>query len=299
MSILIVGSVAFDSIKTPFGECKGVLGGSAVYSSISARFFSPVRLVSVVGNDFPRRHISLLKKQGIDIEGLSMQDGKTFFWEGEYGWDMNDAKTIATHLNVFSSFNPVIPAFYKDSRFIFLANIDPVLQREVLSQLKSPRLVLVDTMNYWIENKRRALLELIKDVDVFLLNESEARQLSGNTSLIKAIDRIQKMGPGIVIVKRGEHGVIMRNGRELFYAPAYLLESAYDPTGAGDAFAGGVVGYIAQSKKINRNTLRKAVIYGSIMATFAVESFSVRKLASITRKDIEGRYKNFISQTCF
>ncbi len=299
MSVLIIGSVAFDTIKTPLARSKNILGGSASYSSVSASFFSPVNLVAVVGNDFPGEYWQLFKDRKVDLTGLSVKPGKTFSWEGEYGWDFNDPKTIATHLNVFADFNPRIPREYKNSEYLFLANIDPQIQAAVLKQLTKPKLVVCDTMNYWIENKRNQLLRLLKKVDIFLLNESEAKQLTGENNLIKMAKAIIKLGPKIAIIKRGENGVLLFSGNSVFCIPAFLLESVFDPTGAGDTFAGGLIGYLSKCETFNEANLKKAIAYGSIMATFAVESFSLDKLKSIRNRDIERRYKKFKQQMSF
>jgi len=298
-AILVVGSVALDAIKTPFGKVKDVLGGSATYFSISAVHFVPVNLVAVIGNDFPRKHIVFLKKKGIDLEGLAVAKGKTFRWEGEYGWDFSDPKTCATHLNVFGRFDPQIPPAYRRSKYIFLANIDPRLQEKVLKQVKKPKLIVADTMNYWIEREPKALLKLLKYIDIFLLNESEAKQLTDETNLIKAGKKIINLGPKIAIIKKGEHGVILFSKNNLFSTPAYLLESIVDPTGAGDTFAGGFMGYLAKCQKLNQAALRKAIIYGSIMATFTVEDFSVKRLYSVTLDKVNKRIKEFRKSTSF
>lgn len=299
MSILIVGSVALDTIKTPAGKCEKVLGGSATYSSVSASFFAPVSLVAVVGEDFPVRYQDLFKTKGIDLAGLEIKKGKTFTWEGEYGRDYGDPKTIATRLNVFSEFDPKIPAQYKNCEYLFLANIDPELQEKVLSQINIPKLVVCDTMNYWIESKRSNLLSLLKKVDVFLLNESEARLLSGERPLVKAARAILKLGPKKVIIKKGEHGALLFSPDSVFCVPAYLLDSVFDPTGAGDTFAGGFIGYLAKTADISQNNIRTAIVYGSIMATFAVENFSLERLSNVTEEDIVQRYKNFRQYTNF
>ncbi len=299
MSILVVGSVALDTIKTPLGRVKEVLGGSAVYFSASAVNFAPVSLVAVVGKDFPEKHIDLMKRCGIDIDGLIQKPGKTFRWEGEYGWDFSDAKTIATYLNVFSQFEPKIPKDYINSKHIFLANIDPKIQERLLTQVKKPKLVACDTMNFWIEKKRKDLLRLIGKVDIFLLNESEARALTTETNLIKAGKEILKLGPKVVIIKKGEHGVLLFTEKTIFVTPAFLLETVFDPTGAGDTFAGGFMGYLAKAKRYNQGVLKEAIIYGTIMATFAVEDFSLRKLATVTDKDIKNRLKEFKKFTVY
>lgn len=293
MSVLVVGSIALDTIKTPFSKDKDILGGSATYFSASARLFGPVSLVGIVGTDFPKKYINLFKNKGIDIRGLRIVNGETFRWEGEYGNDMGDPRTLATHLNVFGAFNPVIPAEYKNCKHIFLANIDPVLQKKVLTQVSKPKLVACDTMNYWIESKRCELLEILKKVDVFLLNGSEARQLTQCENLITAGKKIMNLGPEVVIIKKGEHGVLLFAKNNFFAVPAFLLESVYDPTGAGDTFAGGFMGYLAKCKKYDKASLRNAVLYGGVMATFAVESFSPKKLYSIKMKDVNKRINEY------
>ncbi|MBU0549720.1 MAG: bifunctional hydroxymethylpyrimidine kinase/phosphomethylpyrimidine kinase [Candidatus Omnitrophica bacterium] len=298
MSILVVGSVALDTVKTPLGKGRNVLGGSATYFSISAGFFNPVSLVAVVGSDFPSKYLSLLKSRGIDLRGLTTQKGETFKWEGEYGWDFADPKTLSTCLNVFAKFDPKIPAEYKKNKYLFLANIDPEIQENVLKQL-SPKLVVCDTMNYWIENKRNHLLKLLKKVDIFLLNESEARMLTLKENIIKAARALIKLGPQIVIIKRGEHGSLLFSQRHIFSIPAFLLEKVVDPTGAGDTFAGGVLGYLAKCDKFNQANLKKAVAYGAVMATFAVEDFSVRRLVTIRYRDVARRFKDFQRLSCF
>ncbi len=300
MSILVVGSMALDTIKTPFGKCREVLGGSATYFSVSARFFeSHVNLVAVVGKDFPQKYVNFLKKKRIDLGGLEVGKGKTFRWEGEYGWDFSNPRTIATHLNVLADFDPVIPEEYKRSKYVFLANIDPHLQNKVLAQMKNPALVACDTMNYWIGHRRKELVRLLKKIDLFFLNESEAKELTGESSLIKAAKGVFKMGPEKIIIKKGEHGALLFSGDSIFSAPAYLMESIFDPTGAGDTFAGGVMGYLARENLINGTTLRNAIVRGTVMATFAVEDFSLRRLGAINKSDIARRLKNFKKLTHF
>jgi len=298
MSILVVGSVALDTVKTPLGRGKEVLGGSATYFSISASFFNPVNLVAVVGSDFPSRHLQTLKKQGVDLGGLLVEKGKTFRWDGEYGWDFADPKTLSTCLNVFSKFNPQIPREYKKSKYLFLANIDPQIQEKVLKQV-NPKLVACDTMNYWIQNKRNHLLRLLNKVDIFLLNESELRLLTHQNSIVKAAKELTRLGPEIVIVKKGEHGSLLFCDRYMFSIPAFLLESVVDPTGAGDTFAGGVIGYLAQCNKFTPLNFKRALVYGAVMATFAVEDFSVKRLLAINRRDINRRFKQFQALSCF
>jgi sugar/nucleoside kinase (ribokinase family) len=299
MSILVVGSVALDTIKTPFGEKKDVLGGSATFFSLSACLFSHVNLVAVVGRDFPGKYINLFRNKGIDIRGLEVSAGETFRWQGEYGWDFNNAKTIATHLNVFSSFNPQIPKEYRKSPYVFLANIDPQIQDAVLGQVQKPKFVACDTMNHWIENKRASLVEFLKKVDLLFLNDAEARQLSEENNLLKAAKSIFKLGPKRIIIKKGEHGALLFSSHSIFCLPAFLLEEVFDPTGAGDTFAGGVMGYLAKVDKINDENLRKALVYANIMATFAVEDFGPWRLATLTKADVEKRLKEFKRLTCF
>ena len=293
MAILVVGSVALDSIETPFGKADNVLGGSATYFSVSASFFTPVNLVAVVGKDFPKKYISFLQKRGINTNGLEAANGDTFRWKGKYDYDFNNATTIYTHLNVFERFEPKIPEEYRKSDLLFLANIDPDLQLAVMKQLKKPKLIACDTMNYWITNKTRSVVEVAKKVDIFLLNESEARQLSGESSLLKAGRSILALGPKKIIIKKGEHGVLLLSRDSIFSAPAYLLETINDPTGAGDTFAGGLMGYLGKKGRITDSDIKKGIVYGTIMASYAVEDFSLRRLSSITRGDIERRYRDY------
>ncbi|MDP8234103.1 MAG: PfkB family carbohydrate kinase [Candidatus Saelkia tenebricola] len=299
MSILVIGSIALDTVKTPFGKASNILGGSAVYFSTSAINFTSVNLVAVAGEDFPKKHIRFLKSKGIDLKGLTIEKGKTFHWEGEYDWDFSNPKTLTTDLNVFAKFAPKIPQNYKDSKYVFLANIDPEIQSKVLDQVKKPKLVACDTMNYWIEHKPKILLKLLKRINIFIINEAESKELTSETNLLKAGKKILKLGPQIVVIKKGEHGVLLFTKNHIFSTPAYLLESVFDPTGAGDTFAGGFMGYLASSKKIDQKTLRKAVVYGSIMATFAVEDFSLRRLGTISKSDIKKRLSEFKKLTSF
>jgi len=299
MSLLVVGSVALDSIETPFGAKEDVLGGSATHFSIAASFYTNVNLVGVVGRDFPKEHVKLLESKGIDTKGLEFAEGDTFRWKGKYEYDMNTAHTIYTHLNVFKDFSPKIPEQYKSARNVFLANIDPDLQQFVLSKLRAPKLVACDSMNYWIENKKKSLLELLKKVDIVIINESEARELSGESNLVKAAKFVTTSGPEIAIIKKGENGVLFFSGKTFFSAPGYPLETINDPTGAGDSFAGGFMGYLSQFKKITRYNVRRAVIYGSIVASFNVENFGPDRLLNLTKRDIETRYKEFQSLTKF
>ncbi len=299
MSLLVVGSVAFDSVKTPFGEADEVLGGSATYFATSASYFTDVRMVAVVGEDFPETHLQFLKERGINADGVERQPGRTFRWRGEYGFHLNEAKTLETQLNVFETFHPKIPKSYADSPFVFLANIDPELQLDVLRQVEGPKLVACDTMNYWIEGKREALLETLKVVDILMINDGEARELASEFNLVKVAKKILALGPKILVIKRGEYGALMFNGKTMFAAPAFPLESIFDPTGAGDSFAGGFMGYLAKTGEVNDVTIRQAVIYGSAMASFNVEAFSLDRIRSLKADDITSRYKEFKALTFF
>ena len=293
MSLLVVGSVALDSVKTPHGEIQEGLGGSATYFSIAAGCFTKVRLVAVVGEDFPERHVAFLRSRGVDLRGLCRTKGKTFRWKGSYGEDMNEAKTLKTELNVFETFRPALPPAYKDTSFVFLANIDPDLQRGVVDQITDPHLVACDTMNYWISSKPRALKKTLSRVDVLFLNEGEARQLAGGSNLLTAARQLLAMGPSTVVIKRGEYGALLFKKDSIFWAPAYPLETVRDPTGAGDSFAGGFMGYLSRQKGITETRLRRALIYGSIMASFNVEDFSLNRLRKTKREDIERRFRAF------
>lgn len=298
--ILVVGSVALDSVKTPFGEVKEALGGSATFFSASARFFSPVSVVAVVGEDFPSKHIQFLKSLGVNTKNLEIQKGgKTFRWQGYYDYDLNSAKTLRTELNVFQTFNPKLSAESAASPYVFLANIDPDLQMSVLNQTKRPKFTACDTMNLWIANKKESLLKLLSQVDIFLCNDGEVRELTKEFNLIKAAQWVLKRGPRLVVVKKGEHGVVCFSKKFTFMAPAYLLESVFDPTGAGDTFAGGFIGYLSRSKNMSEESIRRAVIYGSVLASYNVESFSLNRLAGLKRSDIEKRYKQFREMTRF
>ncbi len=301
MSLLVVGSVALDSVETPFGKAHEALGGSAVYISTAASFFAaPVRLVGVVGGDFPRKHIEFLEERDIELEGLQIvEEGKTFRWGGRYHYDLNSRDTLFTELNVFEKFNPIIPASYKNSAYVCLGNIDPVLQRQVLQQIQKPRLVIGDTMNYWIETKPKELMETMKVMDVIVVNESEARLLTQEPNLIKAAKRIIALGPKIVIIKKGEHGAVLVTEDSIFSAPAYPLENLYDPTGAGDAFAGGFAGWLAKTDDLSTNNLKRGVIYGSSLASFCVEKFSIDGLRDLTNLRIQDRFRSFMELSRF
>lgn len=291
MSILVVGSVAFDSIKTPFGQADDILGGSACYFSTSASFFTDVNLVAVIGDDFPREHIDFLESRNVDLSGLQRAEGKTFRWKGRYDYDLNEAHTLETHLNVFESFKPVIPEKYRDAEYVFLANIDPELQLEVLNQVNSPKLVACDTMNFWIDGKRQELIKTLAKVDILVINEAEVRQLADEPNLIKAATIVRSFGPRTLVVKRGEYGVLMFGEGSVFAAPAYPLEEVFDPTGAGDTFAGGFVGYLAATRNLTEQNLRKAIVFGSVMASFTVEKFSLDRLKEIDYAEISDRYR--------
>ncbi|MBU3912256.1 MAG: sugar kinase [Candidatus Omnitrophica bacterium] len=292
--ILVIGSVALDTITTPTGSSKEVLGGSATYFSISASFFTQVNLVATVGRDFPDKHRSLIRSFGVDIKGLEAKEGRTFRWEGSYVDDLNCAKTIETQLNVFADFRPKIPEGYKNSRFIFLANIDPDLQLFILKQFKDNRFIGCDSMNYWIQNKGPALKRLMKKATFVFLNDAEARLFSGESNIMKAGKYLLSLGPRFAIIKRGEYGAMLfSKDKALLLTPAYLLETVCDPTGAGDTFAGGFMGYLARSEKIDDMTVRRALLHGSVMASFTVEDFSVNRFLKLKKKDIERRYDSF------
>ena len=293
MSVLVVGSVALDSVETPFGKHDDLLGGSATYFSISAGFFTDVRLVAVVGKDFPPKHIKLLEERGIDTGGLKIEDGQTFRWRGKYEYDMNTATTLETRLNVFQDFRPVIPKEWRATKNIFLANIDPDLQQNVLSQVKRPKLTACDSMNFWIQNKKPSLIKLLEHIDIFFANDGEAREFSGETNLLKAAKCILSLGPGMVIIKKGEHGSLLVTNESFFSAPGFPLESIHDPTGAGDTFAGGVMGYLSTQKSASLSSVKKAIIYGSVMASYNVEQFSLNGLLKLNKKLIEKRYSEF------
>jgi sugar/nucleoside kinase (ribokinase family) len=292
--LLVVGSVALDSVETPFGKVREVLGGSATYFSYSASFFTQVRLVATVGEDFPEPHLRLLEDRGVDIHGLETSKGKTFRWVGQYGYDLNEAKTLDTQLNVFAEFRPKLDEALQRAPFLFLANIDPELQLDVLRQMKErPRLVALDTMNFWIQGKQEALRRVLGKVDVITINDGEARQLASEPNLIRAARAIASMGPRTIVVKRGEYGALMLSDDAFFFVPAYPLESVYDPTGAGDTFAGGFMGYLAAQDRVDGPAMRRAVVYGSVMASFTVEDFSLKRLTRLKPADIADRYAAF------
>jgi sugar/nucleoside kinase (ribokinase family) len=292
--LLVVGSVALDSVETPFGKVQEALGGSATYFAYSASFFTQVRLVAAVGEDFPESHRRLLADRGVDTAGLKTAKGRTFRWTGQYGYDLNEAKTLDTQLNVFATFRPTLDDGLRTAPFLFLANIDPELQHDVLHQMKErPRLVALDTMNFWIQGKQAALRRVLAEVDVVTINDGEARQLASEPNLVRAARAIAGMGPRTVVVKRGEYGALMLTDGAFFFVPAYPLESVYDPTGAGDTFAGGFMGYLAAQERVDAGAMRRALVYGSVMASFTVEDFSLKRLTRLKPADIAERYAAF------
>ncbi|ACD97307.1 PfkB family carbohydrate kinase [Trichlorobacter lovleyi] len=299
MGIVVVGTVAFDTVETPFGKGENVLGGSATYFSTSASFFSDVSLVAVVGEDFPEEHVSFLKSREIDLQGLQRIPGKTFHWSGKYGYDLNEAQTLDTQLNVLLDFKPELPDAYRSTDVLFLANIDPELQLQVLDQVERPRLTACDSMNFWISSKPDALKEVMKRVDIVVINEGEARMLTGEANLVKAARQIISLGCKRLVVKRGEYGVLMFTAETVFAAPAWPLEEVFDPTGAGDTFAGGFMGYLANTGDLSEDGIRQALVFGSVMASFNVEDFSLNRMKRLTYPEIEARYRSFKGLTSF
>ena len=299
MSLLVVGSVALDSVKTPFGEATDVLGGSATFFSVAASYFTSVNVVATIGEDFPPEHLDFLRSRGVDVAGIETGRGKTFRWRGEYSYQLNEAKTLETQLNVFERFAPRVPEAYRNPSLVFLANIDPTLQRDVLGQVRRPKLVACDTMNFWISGKKPDLERTLKEVDILIINDGEARQLAGEVNLIKASRAIMGLGPQTMIIKRGEYGALLFSGSQVFAAPAFPLEHVFDPTGAGDSFAGGFLGHLAQHPSLDRANLCKAVIFGSVLASFCVEAFSLDRFKTLTRLDIQHRYREFKHLTFF
>jgi sugar/nucleoside kinase (ribokinase family) len=292
MSVLVVGSVALDSVETPFGKAEDVLGGSATFFSASASLLTKVSVVGVIGSDYPVERLDPLKKRGVDFTGLERATGNSFRWRGRYRHDLNSAETLETQLGVFSHFSPKIPDVLKQIPFLFLANIDPRLQLDVLKQVKRPKLVACDTMNFWIQSRRPDLLELLGHVDLVTLNDGEARQLTEKANLVQAAQWIMARGPRHVIIKKGEHGAFMFTANSIFFAPAFPLENVFDPTGAGDAFAGGFIGYLAATGDLSEANMRRAVVYGSVMGSFAVEQFSIDRLMTVNRREIDQRVKD-------
>jgi len=300
MSLLVVGSVAFDALETPFGRVARTLGGAATYFSVAASFFTHVNLVAVVGDDFTARDAAIFRGRHIDITGLERSPGKTFFWAGRYSDNLNDRITLATELNVFAQFNPKLPPAYRESDYIFLANIDPTLQRSVLGQVRRrPRVVALDTMNYWIERTPAELRKTLRKTQILMINDTETRQLSDEHNLLRAARHIFRLGPSTLVIKRGEHGAMMVHRNSIFCVPAFPLEAVHDPTGAGDSFAGGFMGYLAKVGRVNDVTLRRAMVYGSVMGSFAVERFGLKRLRRLTRREIAGRARHFLHLTQF
>lgn len=293
MSLLVVGSVAFDSVETPFGKAEETIGGSAMFFSTSASYFSPVQLVAVIGEDFPQSEIDFLQSRGVCCEGLHRAEGQTFRWQGKYGFDLNEAITLDTQLNVFGDFHPQLLESHRDAKAVFLANIDPDLQLEVLEQVREPGLVAADTMNFWIDGKWDSLKLLLSRVDMVIVNESEARKIADDANIVKAAREIQKMGPRHVVIKRGEYGALCFSEDEIFFAPAYPLEAVFDPTGAGDTFAGGLLGYLTKKGSMRPRDLRQATVVGCMMASFCVEDFSLNALRGLTQERMMARFEKF------
>ena len=296
MSLIIIGTVAFDAIETPFGKTDKIVGGAATYASLAASYFyDKVKIVGVVGDDFPKADIDTFTEHGIDTEGLQIKAGeKSFFWSGKYHNDMNSRDTLATELNVLADFDPIIPESYQDCEFLMLGNLTPVIQQTVIKRLKKrPKLIVLDTMNFWMDIMMDDLLETIKLVDVLAINDAEARQLSGEYSLVKAAKKILEMGPKYLIIKKGEHGALLFHGDNVFFAPALPLEDVFDPTGAGDTFAGGFIGHLAKTGDISFENMKRGIIVGSAMASFCVEKFGATRLKEITKEDIERRIQQF------
>jgi len=293
MSVLVVGSIALDTVETPFRGVEEVLGGSASYFSLAASLFTDVKIVAVIGDDFPEKYMQLFESRGIELKGIQRMPGKTFRWHGRYGYDLKDPETIGTYLNVFENFDPVIPEDYREAEYVFLANINPELQMHVLKQVKKPKLVACDTMNYWIEKKPRELREVLRHVNILMINDSEARELAQEPGIMKAARTILNMGPQILIVKRGEYGALMFSKEGIFWAPSYPLEDIVDPTGAGDTFAGGFMGYVS-SDDSSSSGFKRAVVYGSVVASFTVEDFSINRLTALHKEEIETRFAAFL-----
>ncbi|MEY3342891.1 MAG: putative carbohydrate kinase, PfkB family [Bacteroidota bacterium] len=302
MSLLVVGTVAFDAIETPFGKTDKIIGGAATYAGLSASFFTDnINLVSVVGDDFPAETIRGFNDRGISTEGLQILEGqKSFFWSGRYHNDMNTRDTLATELNVILSFDPIIPDSYQDCEFLMLGNLMPSLQMKVLDRLNErPKLVVMDTMNFWMETAMEDLQKMIARTDVLTINDAEARQLSGEYSLVKAAQKILAMGPKYLIIKKGEHGALLFNNEQVFFAPALPLEDVFDPTGAGDTFAGGFIGHLARTRDISFDNMKRAIIFGSAMASFCVEKFGTERLLEITNEELENRVQEFVDLVQF
>lgn len=300
MSLLVVGTVAFDALETPFGKVDRTVGGAATYFAVAASYFTHVNLVGVVGDDFSEEHVAIFRGRQIDISGLERAPGKSFFWAGRYGTDPNERVTLATELNVLATFRPKLPESYRSAKHVFLANIDPTLQRLVLAQIKGkPRLVALDTMNYWIEKTPRELREILKYTQILMINDAETRLLSNEHNLMRAARHIFKLGPKALVIKRGEYGAMMVHDNGVFAVPAFPLEEVHDPTGAGDSFAGGFMGYIAKASSMSDAVLRRAMVYGSVMGSFAVERFGLERIRHVTRREIQARARHFQKLTQF
>lgn len=299
--LLIVGTVAFDAIETPFGKTDKILGGAATYIGLSSSHFNiDTAIVSVVGEDFPAEHLNLLTSKGINIQGVEIvKGGKTFFWKGKYHNDLNTRDTLETQLNVLADFKPVVPESYRDAEFVMLGNLHPQVQLSVIEQVEDPKLIVLDTMNFWMDNAWEDLVKVIGKVDVITINDEEARQLTGEHSLVKSARKIFQMGPEYVVIKKGEHGALLFNGDQIFFAPALPLEEVFDPTGAGDTFAGGFTGYLAESGDISFQNMKNAVIYGSAMASFCVEKFGTERMEDLSEQDVKSRMKEFKNLTQF
>ena len=302
MSLLVVGTVAFDAIETPFGKSDKIVGGAASYIALASSYFTKeINLVSVVGDDFPQEFMNTLKGQGVNLDGLQIKQGeKSFFWSGRYHNDMNSRDTLDTQLNVLGDFDPIVPEAYKNCDFLMLGNLMPAVQQKVLSQLsKRPKLIVLDTMNFWMDIAMPELMETLKGIDVLTINDSEARQLSGEYSLVKAAQKILVMGPKVLVIKKGEHGALLFNKEEVFFAPALPLEDVFDPTGAGDSFAGGFIGYLAKTKDISFENMKRAIIFGSAMASFTVEKFGTERLIGLSQEDVSERVQEFVDLVQF
>jgi len=299
MSVLVVGTVAFDSIETPSGSAERILGGSASYFALGASFFAPVRVVGVIGQDFPQDYLDLFTERNIDITGIKRENGDTFHWRGRYHEDINQRDTIELHLNVLAGYQPELPDNFRDAEYVFLGNIDPVMQMSVLDQIRRLKLVACDTMDHWIGASKGDLLKVLKRIETLVINDSEARLLSGYDNIVKAARAILRMGPKTVLIKRGEYGVLQFSDNSVFATPAYPLEEVFDPTGAGDSFAGGMMGHLARTGNVTDSGLRRAIVYGSVVASFTVEDFGVKRLSELTLPEIEERYQRFVQLTDF
>lgn len=299
MSVLVVGTVAFDSIETPFGSAERILGGSASYFALGASFFAPVRIVGVIGEDFPQDYLDIFIQRNIDITGIQRARGDTFHWRGRYHEDINLRDTLELHLNVLAGFEPKLPEGYRDAEYVFLGNIDPKMQMEVLRQIRRLKLVVLDTMDHWIRESQQDLKKVLERIEILVVNDSEARLLSGYDNIVKAARAILKMGPKMVLIKRGEYGVLQFSDSSMFATPAYPLEEVFDPTGAGDSFAGGFLGQLARSGDQSQGGLRRAIVYGSVVASFTVEDFGVKRLTDVSLAQVEERYRRFVQLTDF